>query len=437
MKHQIASFTVVALFATSSAFALDISNISNPDAWQQTTRQATLTVGDDGQTLNYRNRDTGMRLNAPATAGSKIVSIDESIPAQQRTSGASVTGNTNVAAGTTSAGNVPPVVPPMGNTNTGTGATAAGAASAGSAVTNAAAGNTTSATTSGTTPAQAGNTSPQNQGGPRINARNLATGALGAVGAVAGTAGVINAVSGNDEHSWGDVVQGVVSGATAAAGGAAVVNAIPVLGQIGYGAAVGAGALVGGLVAGSQLFSETDCLYDPITGQFTCCNTVFNKGERLANIGDYMFCGAPADAAAPTPVAPMVRQCLQGKMKDNTTWSDTEASWPQSMFRNDFWTPECTTRFCAGETEPVVGIESYIKYIPDTTNICYTWTCIDGYTRSGNTCVQSGTTVPVPPYTKPNNPTQNPYDELIRRISSERQRIIDTCGQSIGSVSGL
>ena len=330
MKHQIASFTVVALFATSSAFALDISNISNPDAWQQTTRQATLTVGDDGQTLNYRNRDTGMRLNAPATAGSKIVSIDESIPAQQRTSGASVTGNTNVAAGATSAGNVPPVVPPMGNTNTGTGANAAGATSAGSAVTNAAAGNTTSATTSGTTPAQAGNTSPQNQGGPRINARNLATGALGAVGAVAGTAGVINAASGNDEHSWGDVVQGVVSGATAAAGGAAVVNAIPVFGQIGYGAAVG-----------------------------------------------------------------------------------------------------------AGETEPAVGIESYIKYIPDTTNICYTWTCIDGYTRSGNTCVQSGTTVPVPPYTKPNNPTQDPYDELIRRISSERQRIIDTCGQSIGSVSGL
>ena len=385
----------MALFATSSAFALDISNISNPDAWQQTTRQATLTVGDDGQTLNYRNRDTGMRLNAPTTAGSKIVSIDESIPAQQRTSGASVTGNTNVAAGAASAGNVPPVVPPMGNT------------------------------------------SPQNQGAPRINARNLATGALGAVGAVAGTAGVINAASGNDEHSWGDVVQGVVSGATAAADGAAVVNAIPVLGQIGYGAAVGAGALVGGLVAGSQLFSETDCLYDPITRQFTCCNTVFNKGERLANIGDYMFCGAPADAAAPTPVAPMVRQCLQGKMKDNTTWSDTEASWPQSMFRNDFWTPECTTRFCAGETEPAVGIESYIKYIPDTTNICYTWTCIDGYTRSGNTCVQSGTTVPVPPYTKPNNPTQDPYDELIRRISSERQRIIDTCGQSIGSVSGL
>ena len=418
MKHQIASFTVVALFATSSAFALDISNISNPDAWQQTTRQATLTVGDDGQTLNYRNRDTGMRLNAPATAGSKIVSIDESIPAQQRTSGASVTGNTNVAAGTTSAGNVPPVVPPMGNTNTGTGATAAGAASAGSAVTNAAAGNTTSATTSGTTTAQTGNASTQNQGGPRINARNLATGALGAVGAVAGTAGVINAVSGNDEHSWGDVVQGVVSGATAAAGGAAVVNAIPVLGQIGYGAAVGAGALVGGLVAGSQLFSETDCLYDPVTGVFTCCHTQFNQGERYADIGDYMFCGTESDDGSVNVMKPGVRQCQQGG-------SETAASWFNGLFLDDAWSPECVVRICDG-TEPPMEYTGYIDYKPNTSNFCWDWICIDGYQRSGNTCVATGGGGSSDGDT--NVPPENPYDKLIKRLQDERNRIINMCG---------
>lgn len=240
-----------------------------------------------------------------------------------------------------------------------------------------------------------------NTGGTAINTRNIATGAVGAVGLVAGASGVIDSASGTSEHSWGDVLQGAVSGATAAAGGAALVNAIPGIGQVGYGIAVAGGTALGALVAGSQLFSETDCLYDPVTGAFTCCNTVFNKGERLAKIGDYMFCGSPADSNSPTTVGPMVRQCLQGNMNKTETWSDTAANWWNGLFRDDFWAPECVVRYCDNEIAPQVGIDQYVQYIPNTTNYCYTWSCIDGYTRSGDTCVSTETNQPAAPYTRP------------------------------------
>ena len=252
---------------------------------------------------------------------------------------------------------------------------------------------------------------------------------MGAVGLATGTIGVIDSASGTGEHGWGNVAQGVLSGATAAAGGAAIINAIPVLGQVGYGVAIAGGAVVGGLVAGSQLFSETDCLYDPVTGKFTCCNTVFNQGERQVPIGGYMFCGSPADGDKPTAVAPLVRQCLQGDMNDKSSWSDTAAGWWDGMFRDDFWAPECAVRYCDGEPTPASGIEAYLVHTPDKENFCYRWDCASGYKRSGNTCVApQKNNQPVNPYTTPDSPNANPYDQLIQRISAERIRILNMCG---------
>lgn len=268
----------------------------------------------------------------------------------------------------------------------------------------------------------------------KTNPKAVASGALGAVGLIAGTAGVIDSASGQQEHSWGNVLEGTISGATAAAGGAAVINAIPVIGNISYGIAVASGAIVGGLVSGSQLFSETDCLHDPVTGKFTCCNTAFNKGERQAQIGDYMFCGAEQSDGTNKILPPGVRQCLQGKMKDESSWSDTAASWWDGLWKDDFWQPECTTRFCSSVEAPKEGIEAYITYTPDTNNYCWTWECVEGYKRSGNTCVSATNgNQPVNPYTTPESPNANPYDVLIQRIQAQRAGIIQRCGYMMGA----
>lgn len=154
--------------------------------------------------------------------------------------------------------------------------------------------NTNTGTNTGTNTNSATNTPPNNQstgrtnsGGIKTNWSNMSkTAKVGStLGVVGGAAGIYAATTGQEEHSGWNVAGGTLSGA---AMGASVGSIFP-----GIGTAIGAGvgALVGGLISGSQLFSETDCLYDPITGQFTCCNTVFNKGERQAKIGDYMFCG--------------------------------------------------------------------------------------------------------------------------------------------------
>lgn len=252
--------------------------------------------------------------------------------------------------------------------------------------------------------------------------------ALGAVGLVTGTMGVVNSASGQQEHSWGDVLEGTVSGAVAASGGAAVLNAIPVVGNISYGVAVAAGAVIGGVVSGSQLFSETDCLTDPVTGKFTCCHTQFNQGERYAEIGEYMFCGDENN----NKLAPGVRQCVQGDMDDESSYSETAASWFSGLWVDDFWTPECTVRIC-DNVAPQNGIESYIQYVPDETNYCWNWVCVDGFERSGNTCVRKGSNTPVNPGTTPESPNVNPYDELTKKIQAEKERIIQLCGHLTNS----
>ena len=293
----------------------------------------------------------------------------------------------------------------------------------------------TPATPTPTTPPPTTTSSSTSTSTPKINAKAVASGALGAVGLVAGTAGVIDSASGQQEHSWGDVVQGTVSGATAAAGGAAVINAIPVVGNISYGIAVASGAVIGGVVAGSQLFSETDCLTDPVTGNFTCCHTQFNQGERYADIGDYMFCGVEQSNGQLTLMAPGVRQCVQGDMDDKNSYSGQKASWWDGLWKDDFWTPECAPRFCNNDS-PLSGIESYIQYSPDSNNYCWNWDCVSGFRKSGNTCVKANTGTPVNPGTTPDSPNVNPYEELIKKIQAEQQRIMQLCGHLIYNQSG-
>lgn len=263
---------------------------------------------------------------------------------------------------------------------------------------------------------------------PRTNWGSMTRGAKAgaALGIAGGVAGVYASTAGQGEHSGWNVAGGAASGAIA---GASVGSIFPVIGT-GIGAA--AGAIIGGLISGSQVFSETDCLYDPVTGAFTCCNTVFNKGERQANIGDYMFCGVEQNGTN-VIAAPGVRQCLQGKMKDESTWSDTAAGWWDGLWKDDFWQPECVARYCTESGEPAKGIEAYIEYIPDTTNYCWNWGCISGYTRSGNTCVVASTNQLVNPYTTPENPTTNQYDELINRLQSLRQNLVNRCGYMLGN----
>ena len=192
---------------------------------------------------------------------------------------------------------------------------------------------------------------------PRTNWSSMSRGAKvgAALGIAGGAAGVYASTAGQGEHSGWNVAGGAASGAIA---GASVGSIFPVIGT-GIGAA--AGAIIGGLISGSQVFSETDCLYDPVTGAFTCCNTVFNKGERQANIGDYMFCGVEQNGTN-VIAAPGVRQCLQGKKKDESTWSDTAAGWWNGLWKDDFWQPECVARYCTESGEPAKGIDAYIEY---------------------------------------------------------------------------
>ena len=305
---------------------------------------------------------------------------------------------------------MPGIVGTTGTGTTGAGTTGAGAAGAG------AAGTGTAGTSIGTR--------------VRTNWTNMKPAAkVGtALGIVGGAAGIYASTAGQEEHSGWNVVGGATSGAVM---GSSIGSLIAP--GIGTAIGAGAGAVVGGLISGSQLFSETDCLYDPVTGQFTCCNTVFNKGERQANIGDYMFCGIEQEDGTNKMLPPGVRQCLQGSMKDSNSWSDTAASWWDGLWKDDFWQPECTPRICSSFETPTAGIEAYINYVPDPENYCWKWECVDGYERRGNTCISSTSTTPANPYTTPEAPDADQYEVLIQRIQSQRDGIIQRCGYLLNS----
>ena len=213
-----------------------------------------------------------------------------------------------------------------------------------------------------------------------------------AVAGVGGALTVASTVTGKDKHSVGNLFTGAVGGLTT---GMAIGSAVPVIGN-GVGAIVG--TVLGTVIAGSQLFSETDCLHDPETGLFTCCNTAFNKGQRQAQIGEYMFCGVESSDGKMTVKRPGVRQCLQGG-------SDRPASWWDGLWKDDAWAPECVTRYCNGEPPA----NAYVEYIPDTQNFCYNWRLINGNSSVPN----------------------DPYPALIQRIQNEITILQQQCDSLI------
>lgn len=259
----------------------------------------------------------------------------------------------------------------------------------------------------------------------------MSTGAkvAGVLGAVAGGAMVYDATSGQQQHSGRDVAQGVGGGVIA---GASIGSFFP-----GPGTAIGAavGAVVGGAIAGSQLISETDCLTDPVTGKFTCCHTAFNKGERYADIGDYMFC--VVDATAGVPAQYGTRQCQQGG-------SATAHSWWDGLWQDDAWTPECEYRYCNNDA-PKRGYDNYIVHTADTENFCWKWQCANGLVRVGDHCERAkagavgvasngngGNTETEPVVSDTSNER---YELAIAKIQAQRNRVISMCGANVAATS--
>lgn len=207
---------------------------------------------------------------------------------------------------------------------------------------------------------------------PKVNVGGVA---MGALGMVTGAVGLYESVESKDtKATWADVGTGAMSGMTFAAGTAAVVNAIPVGGQIAYGAAMAVGTVIGAAGAGAKMFSETDCEMDPVTGQYACCNVskLTNIQARLVNIGDEMFGGFP-----------YVRTCMQGKNK-------FESDWFTARFLDDHWSKDGEVKFCSGWQMPEDGdwhIQAYGSS-EDPGKVCWQWECVDaGMVRMGGKCV--------------------------------------------------
>lgn len=428
MRINVSIFVLSALISW-NAFAVDIADITNSAAWTQTNHTETYTVGADGKSLFYRGKDTGMKLKTVAKAGDKISVTDTSIPVKPRapkptpTGGGSGggTGGTSGGSGSGGAGSGSGA----GGTGTGgTGGTGAGG-SGGSGSGGSGAGTGAGA---GSTGAGAGATAKPTVKG---HIKGMSTGAkvVGVLGAVGGGVMVAESASGQQQHSGWDVAHGVGGGVWA---GASIGSFFP-----GPGTAIGAavGAVVGGAIAGSQLISETDCLTDPVTGKFTCCHTAFNKGERYADIGDYMFC--VVDATAGVPAQYGTRQCQQGG-------SATAHSWWDGLWQDDAWTPECEYRYCNNDA-PKRGYDNYIVHTADTENFCWKWQCANGLVRVGDHCERAkagavgvasngngGNTETEPVIT---DTSKERYELAIAKIQAQRNRVISMCGANVAATS--
>lgn len=209
---------------------------------------------------------------------------------------------------------------------------------------------------------------------PKVNVGGVA---MGALGMVTGAVGLYESVEAKDtKTTWADVGTGAMGGLTFAAGTASVVNAIPVGGQIAYGAAMAVGTVVGASGALLKMFSETDCPPDPVTGQLSCCNisNLTNlEGARRVNIGDEMF-----------GEFPYVHTCMQGKNKFD--------SGVAGIILDDHWSKEGEVKFCSGYEMPADGDYNIQAYgsSEEEGKVCWQWECADpGMVRQGAQCVQS------------------------------------------------
>lgn len=429
MRINVSIFVLSALISW-NAFAVDIADITNSAAWTQTNHTETYTVGADGKSLFYRGKDTGMKLKTVAKAGDKISVTDTSIPVKPRAPKPTPTGGGS-GGGT-------------GGTSGGSGSGAGGASGGGSGSGGAGSGSGAGGTgTGGTGGTGAGGSGGSGSGGSgagtgagakttvKGHIKGMSTGAkvAGVLGAVGGGVMVYDATSGQQQHSGWDAARGVGGGAIA---GASIGSFFP-----GPGTAIGAavGAVVGGAIAGSQLISETDCLTDPVTGKFTCCHTAFNKGERYADIGDYMFC--VVDATAGVPAQYGTRQCQQGG-------SATAHSWWDGLWQDDAWTPECEYRYCNNDA-PKRGYDNYIVHTADTENFCWKWQCANGLVRVGDHCERAkagavgvasngngGNTETEPVVSDTSNER---YELAIAKIQAQRNRVISMCGANVAATS--
>lgn len=409
MRINVSIFVLSALISW-NAFAVDIADITNSAAWTQTNHTETYTVGADGKSLFYRGKDTGMKLKTVAKAGDKISVTDTSIPVKPRAPKPTPTGGgSGGGTGGTS-----------GGSGSGSGASGGGSGSGG-------AGSGGSGAGTGAGAGAGASAKPTVKG----HIKGMSTGAkvVGVLGAVGGGVMVAESASGQQQHSGWDVAHGVGGGVWA---GASIGSFFP-----GPGTAIGAavGAVVGGAIAGSQLISETDCLTDPVTGKFTCCHTAFNKGERYADIGDYMFC--VVDAADGVPAQYGTRQCQQGG-------SATAHSWWNGLWQDDAWTPECEYRYCNNDA-PKRGYDNYIVHTADTENFCWKWQCANGLVRVGDHCERAkagavgvasngngGNTKTEPVVSDTSNER---YELAIAKIQAQRNRVISMCGANVAATS--
>lgn len=424
MRINVSIFVLSALISW-NAFAVDIADITNSAAWTQTNHTETYTVGADGKSLFYRGKDTGMKLKTVAKAGDKISVTDTSIPVKPR---------------------APKPTPTGGGSGGGTGGTSGGSGSGAGGASGGGTGGTGGGTTGGTGAGGSGGSGAGTGAGagstgagagatakPTVKGhiKGMSTGAkvVGVLGAVGGGVMVAESASGQQQHSGWDVAHGVGGGVWA---GASIGSFFP-----GPGTAIGAavGAVVGGAIAGSQLISETDCLTDPVTGKFTCCHTAFNKGERYADIGDYMFC--VVDATAGVPAQYGTRQCQQGG-------SATAHSWWDGLWQDDAWTPECEYRYCNNDA-PKRGYDNYIVHTADTENFCWKWQCANGLVRVGDHCERAkagavgvasngngGNTETEPVVSDTSNER---YELAIAKIQAQRNRVISMCGANVAATS--
>lgn len=388
MKKRFLFLLIISLLLGKQAYCLDMSDIQNPTGWKQTYHTQTYTVGADGVSLLYRNQDTGMRLKTPGTAGKKIPVVDSTIPVRTRTpaTGASATGAGTIAT---------------------------------------------------------------RWGGLTTKAKIFK-----GLGVLGGGLLVYQGTVGNGPHSWGDVISGALGGLTMGASvGSLTGPAYPFV--------VAGTTIVGAAAGGAKFFSESggDCVYDPIMMEggvvYTCCNTVFNKGMRWVGPGGMMFCEM-------SDGSPGVHTCLNG----GSTTTD-------SMWKQDEWSACQSTdaMWCPGVSAP--ADENGVVYIPTLdglqtkvsqqqitskiqgktpqsqtltedelkhVNICWDWNCDTelGFHKSGNVCVygQGGTSGGEGDTTS-NTSLPDPYDVIIKRIQSERQRIINMCGSTIGTGTTL
>ncbi|MBR1380473.1 MAG: hypothetical protein IJ560_02700 [Alphaproteobacteria bacterium] len=213
---------------------------------------------------------------------------------------------------------------------------------------------------------------------PAAGGVNWGGAALGVVGMVLTGKELIDDAKARDRKTTAaDLGKSTLAGAGFAASTASVVNAIPVGGQIAYGAAVVAGAVVGASKNAGRMFSETDCDMDPVTGQYACCNisNLTDIVARRVNIGDEMFCDFP-----------QVKKCVQGK-KEYTT----EQPWLKGRFLDDHWSKTCTTKLCNGYKMPQSGDYQIQLYGSSDSpgSVCWKWECVGGWRRCGDKCITS------------------------------------------------